>query len=342
MMRDWTPDGALAEFERTTIELPGEDDGTLVATVVRRVGEAKSDKAFLYLHGFVDYFFHEHVASALIAAGWDVYALELRRYGRSLRAGNRPNYCTSLAQYDTEISAAIAIAADEDQHTTLVLYGHSTGGLIASLYADSGARRADISAVVLNSPFFGFKVNNLEAVKLGIGVAIGRVLPWLSDSKAISPMYGESIHATARGEWNFDLRWKPIAGFPAYFGWVRAIKLGHRRVQRGLALQCPVLVLHSDQSGGGREWNDNFHSRDIVLNVDHMRRFSSGLGRDVQREEVPGAIHDVMLSRQPVRERALGSMLNWLQRLPLPPAPAEHARSHVVSRTPNAATPDAS
>ena len=338
-MREWTPDGALADFESTTIELPGEDDGPLVATVVRKRGGTPSAKAFLYVHGFVDYFFHEHVASALIAAGWDFYALELHRYGRSLRAGNRPNYCTSLAQYDAEISAAIAIAVDEDHHTTLALYGHSTGGLIVSLYADSGARRADISAVVLNSPFFGFKVSRREAAKLKVAVAIGRVLPWLSDPNAISPRYGESLHVTRRGEWNFDLRWKPLSGFPAYFGWVRAIKLGHNRVQRGLALECPVLLLHSDQSGGGREWNDNFHSRDIVLDVDHMRRFSSGLGRDVQREEIPGAIHDIMLSREPVRERALRSMLNWLQRLPLASGPAHHAQSNAVS--PTAASPTA-
>ncbi len=329
-MRVWTPDGVLPECERTTIELPAEDDGALVATVVRKRGTGQSGKALLYVHGFVDYCFHEHVANALVAAGWDFYALELRRYGRSLRAGNRPNYCTSLAQYDAEITAAIAIVVDEDHHTTVALYGHSTGGLIASLYADVGTRRADLSAVVLNSPFFGFKVSPFEGAKVRIAAALGRVLPWLSDPKAISPRYGESLHVTARGEWNFDLRWKPIAGFPAYYGWVRAIKLGHNRVQRGLSVQCPVLVLHSDQSGGGRVWKDSFHSCDIVLDVAHMRRFSGGLGADVHREEVPGAVHDVMLSRAAVRERALGSMLNWLQRLPSPAAPAPCLRSEAT------------
>ncbi|MBC8086807.1 MAG: alpha/beta hydrolase [Phycisphaerae bacterium] len=314
-MREWTPDGALPDFERTIIELPGEDDGALVATVVRKRGARKSDKAILYVHGFVDYFFQEHVAQALIDAGWDFYAVELRRYGRSLRAGNRPNYCTGLAQYDAEISAAIAIARDEDQHTSLVLFGHSTGGLIAALYADGGERRTDITAVVLNSPFFGFKVSRVEAIKLQAAVLIGRVLPWLSDPNAISPRYGQSIHVRERGEWNYDLRWKPIAGFPAYFGWVRAIKLGHTRVERGLSLECPVLVLHSDKSGGGREWNDSFHACDIVLDVDHMRRLSGTLGRHVTREEIPGAIHDIMLSREPVRATALRTMLNWLQHI---------------------------
>lgn len=320
--REWKADGALPGFESTTIELPSEDDGALVATLIRKSGAPKSNKAFLYVHGFVDYFFHDHVAQELVNAGWDFYALELRRYGRSLRAENRPNYCTSLAQYDVEISAAIAIIVDEERHASLTLYGHSTGGLIVSLYANSGARKGSINAVVLNSPFFGFKVNRVQAMKLPIASAISYVAPWMNDPKAISPLYGESIHISARGEWNFDLRWKPIEGFPAYYGWVRAIRKGHAKVQRGLAIECPVLVLHSDNSGGGKVWDDHFHSRDIVLDVAHMRQWSGGLGSRVKREEVAGAIHDVMLSREPVRSTALRSMLNWLQQLPASPAPA--------------------
>lgn len=319
--REWKADGALPGFESTTIELPSEDDGALVATLIRKRGASRSNKSFLYVHGFVDYFFHDHVANALVEAGWDFYALELRRYGRSLRAGNRPNYCTNLAQYDAEISAAIDIVIDEERHNSLTLYGHSTGGLIVSLYANSGARKSRINAVVLNSPFFGFKVNRVQKMKLPIASAIGRVAPWMSDPKAISPLYGESIHNSARGEWNFDLRWKPIEGFPAYFGWVRAIRKGHATVQRGLAIECPVLVLHSDNSGGGKIWDDHFHSRDIVLDVAHMRQWSDGLGRSVKREEIAGAIHDVMLTREPVRSTALRCMLNWLQLLPAFPAP---------------------
>jgi alpha-beta hydrolase superfamily lysophospholipase len=307
------PDGALDGFECTTIPLPSEDDGELAATVIRKRGADASRRAFLYVHGFVDYFFHEHVAHALVDAGWDFYAVELRRHGRSLRAGNRPNYCTSLAQYDTEISAAIAIIREEDGQETVVMYGHSTGALVTSLYADSGARRADIKAVVLNSPFFDFNVSGLQRLKLPVAVAIGGVLPWLSDPKAISPRYAESIHATLRGEWNYDLRWKPVTGFPAYFGWVRAISIGHAKVQKGLAISCPVLVLHSDKSGGGDVWDENFHTRDIVLNVAHMRAFSSKLGPNVLREEIPDAIHDVMLSRVPVRTNVLRRMLGWLQ-----------------------------
>ncbi|MEO7361793.1 MAG: hypothetical protein ABI120_15790, partial [Gemmatimonadaceae bacterium] len=62
----------------------------------------------------------------------------------------------------------------------------------------------------------------------------------------------------------------------------------------------------------GTGWNDNFFTRDIVLNVNDMRRYSAGLGRHVTRTEIPGAIHDIMLSREDVRQNALQQMLQWL------------------------------
>ncbi|MEP6779840.1 MAG: alpha/beta hydrolase, partial [Gemmatimonadaceae bacterium] len=192
-------------------------------------------------------------------------------------------------------------------------YGHSTGALVAALYADHGERRRSLAAVVLNSPFFDFKVGAWQRMKLPIAIAIGKVLPFLSDPKAVSPMYGESIHKSKRGEWNYDLRWKPIRGFPAYFGWVRAIRAGQMRAQKGLSVECPVLVLHSSVTGGGDVWDESFKTCDIVLNVDDIRAHSAGIGKNVTRTEISNAIHDVMLSRIDVRTNALNVMTAWMQ-----------------------------
>lgn len=307
----WASDPILADYDVTVLPLSVEDDGELVATVLRKTCEGASRRALLYVHGYVDYFFHDHVATAVCNAGFDFYALELRRYGRSLRGGNRPNYCTSLDQYFVEITQAIDIAI-ADGHDSVVLYGHSTGGLIVSLYADRGDRRAQLSAVVLNSPFFEFAITSVQRCVLSIARLLGGVAPWLSDPKGLPPHYGESLHKSKRGEWDYDLRWKPIRGFPTYFGWVRAIKRGHNQVQRGLSIAQPVLLLHSDASGGGKRWNDAFLTRDIVLNVAHMRAYGARLGAHVTRTEIAGAIHDVMLSRAPVRDRALHQMVQWM------------------------------
>lgn len=321
-MRTWSADVQMPSCEATTLPLTPADDGELVATLVRhRVASygapgAAADAgrtAFLYVHGFVDYWFHEHVATAVLETGIDFYALEMRRAGRSLRRDNRPNYCASLDEYYAELTAAIDVITREDGHERVLLYGHSTGGLVTALYAHEGARRGVLAGLVLNSPFFGFKVNAVQRLKLPIAVALGARFPTMSDKHAISPLYGEGLHVSRRGEWSYNLLWKPIAGFPAYFGWVRAIKHGHDRVQGGLAIGCPVLVLHSDASGGGSRWDESFRSRDIVLDVAHMRAYSGGLGPDVERREIQGAIHDVMLSPLPARTHALDTMVDWMR-----------------------------
>ncbi len=325
----WTADEALAGYETTTLPLHAAQDGPLCATLVRRLRAADANghaysadaarahtasrRAVLYVHGFVDYFFQSHVADAFAARGWDFYAIELRRYGRSMRDGNRPNYCRDLAEYDEELSMAIGIVREEEQHDTLVVLGHSTGGLIASRYLHRGARRADVQALVLNSPFFDFNVPASQQLKLTIGAALGALLPTLSDPKGLSRWYGESLHATLHGDWSYDLRWKPLLGFPVYLGWVRAIRAAQREVATGLSIECPVLLLHAGASMFAKDrWRDEYLSHDIVLNVAHMKARGPGLGRDVTLHACAGGIHDLYLSPSPVREQALQATLGWL------------------------------
>ncbi len=315
--RVWSDDSALSGYEATTLPLASEDDGVLCATLVRKQRAASAMTtprcAVLYVHGFIDYFFHPHVADAFAAAGWDFYALDLRRYGRSLRPDNRPNYCTDLAQYDEEISAAIEIVRREEGHDTLVLLGHSTGGLITSWYMHRGSRRSDVQALVLNSPFLDFAIPASRRLTLKVATLLGAVLPAQSDPKAISRWYGESLLAEHHGEWTYDLRWKPLLGFPAYFGWVRAIRAAQASVANGLSIGCPVLLLHAGSSlFATGPWNEAYLANDIVLNVDHMKTFGPRLGADVTLQGFPGGIHDLFLSRTPVRETVLQSTLTWL------------------------------
>ncbi len=314
--RAWTADRALEGFESTTLPLSAEDDGELCATLVRRIPDSDVPirRAVLYVHGFIDYFFQTHVADACAAAGWDFYALDLRRYGRSLRAQNRPNYCTDLAQYDDEIGAAIDIITSEDGHDTLAVMGHSTGGLITSWYAHRGARRSAINALVLNSPFFEFYVPSSARLQLAIASAIGAIWPMGADSKGLPRWYGESLLAEHHGEWSYDLRWKPLLGFPIYFGWVRTVRQVQARVASGLSIACPVLLLHAASSMlAAGPWDDAYHANDIVLNVAHMKERGPRLGQDVTLQEIPNGIHDLMLSRPAAREHAIRTTLQWLE-----------------------------
>lgn len=311
--RAWTSDVALDGFEMTTLPLEPDDDGALVATLVRRVRTRSTRRAVLYVHGFVDYFFQSHVAAAFAARGWDFYALDLRRYGRSLRADNRPNYCTNLAQYDAELAQALDIIRREEGHDIIALLGHSTGGLIASWYVHRFGEKSNVHALLLNSPFFDFAVPTPRRYLLPIVTALGAVLPTVADPKAISARYGETLLAQYHGEWTYNVRWKPVNGFPAYFGWIRAIRRVQAHVTRGLSVSCPVLLQHAARSMySGAAWQEKYQTADIVLNIDHMKSRGPGLGADVTLQAFDDAVHDVYLSREPVRTRALDAAVTWL------------------------------
>ena len=90
-----------------TIGLPPDDEGSVVATLVsRRAREARPTRAVLHVHGFADYFFQTEYAEWWLDRGYDFYALDLRKYGRSIRPHQTPTYVTDLRDYFAEIDLA--------------------------------------------------------------------------------------------------------------------------------------------------------------------------------------------------------------------------------------------
>src|SRR4051812_350712 len=199
----WGPDGVLPGFEALTLAL--RDDGDQpVATLVRRCRKAGSSptSALLYVHGFNDYFFQAHLAEAYAEHGYDVYALDLRRYGRSLRPGQVPFQCRSLDDHFEEITAALEVVAAESPGP-VVVNAHSTGGLLAALYAHRGAGRDRLAALVLNSPFLAQHLRPLDRALLPFVVALGGVAPGVRVTR-MSSVYSRSLHRDHGGEWDFD------------------------------------------------------------------------------------------------------------------------------------------
>ena len=308
----WSPD-ILPGFEATTLSFRDDYDGPVTATLVRRKASTPTGRALLLVHGFVDYFFQAHFADQVNVHGYDFYALDLRKYGRSLNNAPHPNFCKDIREYYSEISAAIHVITEVDGHTFLVLNGHSTGGLTSALYAAEGQSRAKIDALFLNSPFFDFNVSGALKPVLAIFGPIGKAIPYASLKGALLPYYVESIHKQYRGEWDFDLRLKPREGFPIYAGWINAIRIAQARLRQGLSIACPVLVMHSDKSVDGSKWSEALRKGDAVLNVDHMREGSRHLGPNPEVVAIKDGLHDLTLSRLDVREQVFTRLFAWLQ-----------------------------
>ena len=294
-----------------TIQLGEDHEGPLVATLVSHRTPRPSRHAVLYVHGFADYFFQTEFAQWWLERGYDFYALDLRKYGRSIRPGQTPTYVTDLADYDAELDVAWQRITERDGHEQVVVAAHSTGGLVTPLWLDR-RRPSQLAGVVLNSPWLDLQGSVLLRT-LGTAVIkqLGARQPMREIRRDVSGLYGRSLHRDHGGEWDFDLTWKPLESFAVYVGWLRAVRTGHARLQRGLDVAAPVLVLSSDRSTVPTEMGDDVHTADIVLEVPQIRRWATALGAHVTYVAVPGARHDVVLSRPEARQRAYVELERW-------------------------------
>ena len=310
----WMPD-VLAGFEQSTLSGLIAADGPAAPVLVRRRCPRPSTRAVLYIHGYVDYFFQTHLADFYNQHGLHFYSLDLRRHGRALRAGQLPNYTRDIDEYLQDVDAAMQCIRSEECIDWLLLNGHSTGGLVAALYAHRGAHRAGVNALCLNSPFLDMNLPKWKQWLLEpLLSAIGAHLPRLR-VPALPGLYGESLHISCRGEWRYNTDWKPIHGFPVYAGWLRAIHRAHAEVARGLAIQCPVLVLHAQRSAWPEQWHVDATCTDIVLDVADITRLSPALGQQLEVCAIADGIHDLVLSQPEPRRETFQAMREWLTRL---------------------------
>ena len=127
----------------------------------------------------------------------------------------------------------------------------------------------------------------------------------------VTGFYTRSLHRDHEGEWEFDLSWKPVESFPVRFGWLRAVRLGHQQLHRGLSVSCPVLVLSSGGTKRPDEMSDDVHSHDVVLDVPQIRQWSPAVGPHVTYVAVPGARHDVVLSLPEPRAQVYDELDRW-------------------------------
>jgi alpha-beta hydrolase superfamily lysophospholipase len=313
-------------YLRHTMDLGDDEEGPVVATLVRRPAPAPTSRAVLWVHGWSDYFFQTHVADFFVDRGFDFYALDLRKYGRSLLSHQTATFCHSLTEYFTELDEAVRIIRNEDGHETLLLAAHSAGGLITALWAHQ--RRADrpVDALFLNSPFFDIDIPALLRVPARAAARrIGRRAPYRVLMRPNYPAYGHSLHIDHHGEWTYELAWKPLGGFPVRFGWLAAIRAGQQRLHAGLSIDVPILVGCSARSYRCLRWHELARQTDTVLNVADMIRWAPSLGRHVTLLRIDGAMHDLTLSAPAVRSSVFSELDRWIGGYVAAGAPAKPA-----------------
>ncbi|WP_435746919.1 alpha/beta hydrolase [Microbacterium sp. PMB16] len=328
-MTEWVADVLGDEFEQLTLELGDDEQGPVVATLVRalppeptwwerlrRQTPFLADVDVLYVHGWSDYFFQKRLARFWTSRGARFFALDLRKYGRSLRDGQTPGYIADLATYDEDIAAALDAMGRSADGTApgrnLVLLGHSTGGLTLSLWASRHPDAAD--AVILNSPWLEFQVAPVRAAIAPMVEFQARIRPLDVAPQIDLGFYTRAQQEVADPDDPVEVNplWRPAQTMAVYAGWLHAILSGHKKVADGLSIAAPVCVLLSARSVPPTRWSEELTSVDSVLVVDDIARAALRLGASVTVERIDGALHDVFLSRHEAREEAYRRLERWV------------------------------
>jgi alpha-beta hydrolase superfamily lysophospholipase len=298
------------DYTSKTIKLNPDFEGEVIAVLTASNFNTGDRKSVLYLHGYVDYFFHPHLGENFNNNNFDFYALDLRKYGRSLLEHQHPNYCKDIEEYFEEIS--IAVREISSNSTALYILAHSTGGLIASSYMNYGKEKNLIEGLILNSPFLDF--NQSKIAKLAtyfVARVMSKVSNYAKVEGVLSPAYAQSIHKDYYGKWAFKLDWKPLKGFPTYFKWLVAIFSAQQKLKKS-NIKVPILVMHSSGSLQISKFSKEAMSNDIVLDIKDIKRLGKRLGKEVTLCQVDNAQHDIFLSNIEVREAAFSKMFSWL------------------------------
>lgn len=311
----WQPDILGDDYRVRTIPLAPDDEGEVVASLVRYAPPTpepvRPSRAVLYLHGWSDYFFQTGLAEFWHGQGAAFYALDLRKYGRSLLSHQTPGYVTDLRTYDEEIDAALdQIHRDLGRRARVMLMGHSTGGLTSVLWAHHHPGR--VHGLVLNSPWLELQGSAVVRHISAPAVArLARIQPKAPLPNIDPGYYARTLRSADGGEWVYDERWRPTPSFPARAGWLAAVMAGHAEVARGLQIDVPILMAASARTVISPRWSEDMRSADVVLDVELLARRAVQLGPVVSVVRVAGGVHDLTLSPAPVRARLYAEISRW-------------------------------
>ena len=219
----------------------------------------------LIVHGYGEHIArYEHVAEALVEAGYGVYGLDHRGHGKS--EGERV-YFDDFAQTVNDLNFYFEQIRHRYPEQRFFVYGHSMGSLISLLFA---LRQQHNLAGMIVSGTAVDGGENVPALLLAIGKFIARVAP----KRRITPLTNEE-NALSRD---------PAVGI-AYdndplvdIGGVRAgtalqmIQAGQRIKIQAKKLTLPILILHGGDDpltpvSGSQYLYEHVRSKDKSLKI---------------------------------------------------------------------------
>lgn len=308
----WHPD-ILEGFEARYVNHGKSFDGPCRSTIIRKLAKDSSKRAFLYVHGFNDYFFQSEMGERFVDSGYNFYAVDLRRYGRSWQPWQYPFNVRNQKEYFEDIDSALA-QIRRDGNVDITLGGHSTGGLTVAYYAACMGANNNVDRIVTDSPFLEWNFSPfLRDVAIPVVGFFGKIFPNGKIKQNHCDGYAYSLLKQFHGEWEYNTDWKMIYSPPVTMSWVNAINTAQSQLMKKRKnIMVPILVMHSSRKIDGCNWNPSFQTGDAVLNPFDLQKQGQKLGTIRQVCAIDSGLHDLILSESPHREAAYDSIFNFI------------------------------
>ncbi len=310
----WHPD-ILPGYEARYVDQGETFDGPCRSTIIRKLSPVKTRRAYLYVHGFNDYFFQKEMGERFVDSGYNFYAVDLRRYGRSWEPWQYPFNVRRMTEYFADIDSALS-QIRRDGNVDITLSGHSTGGLTVSYMAAMKGARIGVNRVVTDSPFLEW---NFSPFMRNVGAPMIQFLSKISPDSKIRQGhcdgYAYSLLKQFDGEWEYNTDWKMIYSPPVTFSWVGAINHAQSELMKNAShITVPILVMHSSRKIDGCNYTPAFKTGDAVLDPEMLQKRGEKLGKRRMVCAIDSGIHDLILSPLPVREAAYDTIFRFLKR----------------------------
>lgn len=291
-------------------------DGPCRSTIIRKMAEKASKKAYLYIHGFNDYFFQSEMGQIFNDSGYNFYAVDLRRYGRSREPWQYPFNIRHQHEYFDDIDSAL-VQIRRDGNTDITLSGHSTGGLTVLYMAAMRGARIGVDRVVTDSPFLEW---NFSPVMRNVGAPVIEALGYIFKNSKIKQGhcdgYAYSLLKQYHGQWEYNTDWKMVYSPPVTFSWVGSINHAQSELMKKKhCITVPILIMHSSRKIDGCQWTPEFQTGDAVLDPAMIQKRGKELGNPSKRVvcTIDSGLHDLILSEPAARRAAYDSIFKFIR-----------------------------
>lgn len=261
-------------------------------------------RAIIWFPGYNDYYYHFHVGEKFIENNYDIWALFPHNHKRC----DESFFIDDISKYFLQIDKVIEKMNDYN-YESIILYGHSAGGLSIVSYCSLGNMKDKISKVILNSPFLDFGNSNHSTFLLKYVVYyIGKFFKKIC-LRDVDETTENKLKDYILKNYYFSDSFIYNGTAPIYSGWVYTMVDYQTRFQNGLLkTNKPILVISSDT------FTDDIDVKkgDDVLNVTEFDNWLLKLGDNVTSIKIKNALHDVLASDDNVVVKACDEIFNWL------------------------------